>query len=88
MPQVVFLSTDNLEAFFVYDELLIPYFNELRWSVTTLSWHEKNVDWNQFDYVVVRSTWDYQHHADTFAEVLESIDKSSATLCTPSMGMN
>lgn len=83
MPQVVFLSTDNLETFFVYDELLIPYFNELGWSVTTLSWHEKNVDWNQFDYVVVRSTWDYQHHADTFAGVLEIIDKSSATLLNP-----
>lgn len=39
MPSVAFLSTDNLEDFFVYDELLIPYFNQKGWIVDTISWH-------------------------------------------------
>ena len=83
MPHVVLLSTDNLEEFFVYDELLIPYFEQHDWQVSTLSWHDNTIDWNQFDYVVVRSTWDYQQQADAFMACLERIDNSSATLLNP-----
>ncbi|MAI37633.1 hypothetical protein GTQ48_10135 [Alteromonas genovensis] len=83
MSQIVFLSTDNLEDFFVYDELLIPHFKDIGWSVETISWHEQNVNWDQYDYVIVRSTWDYQQHPDTFLNTLEIINKSSAILLNP-----
>ncbi|WP_334030476.1 ATP-grasp domain-containing protein [Alteromonas sp. P256] len=83
MSQIVFLSTDNLDDFFVYDELLIPHFNDIGWSVETISWREKNVNWDQYDYVIVRSTWDYQQHPDTFLNTLEIINKSSAVLLNP-----
>lgn len=83
MCHVAFLSTDNLEAFFVYDELLIPFFNAEGWRVTTVSWHVKQHDWSQYDYVVVRSTWDYQQFPDAFLTVLADIDASSTTLLNP-----
>lgn len=83
MPSVAFLSTDNLEDFFVYDELLIPFFEQKDWSVNTISWHMKSVDWDAFDYVIVRSTWDYQQHAEAFLACLQSIEASSATLLNP-----
>ncbi|WP_032094653.1 MULTISPECIES: ATP-grasp domain-containing protein [unclassified Alteromonas] len=83
MSQIVFLSTDNLDDFFVYDELLIPHFEDIGWSVETISWHEQNVNWDQYDYVIVRSTWDYQQHPDTFLNTLEIINKSSAILLNP-----
>ena len=80
MPHIVFLSTDNLEDFFVYDELLIPHFETLGWQVSTVSWHCQTVDWDSFDYVIVRSTWDYQQHADAFMQCLECIEQSKAVL--------
>ncbi|MDB2330418.1 hypothetical protein N9V74_01765 [Alteromonas sp.] len=83
MCHVAFLSTDNLEAFFVYDELLIPFFNAKGWRVTTVSWHVKNHDWSQYDYVVVRSTWDYQQFPSAFLTVLAQIDAASTTLLNP-----
>lgn len=83
MCHVAFLSTDNLEAFFVYDELLIPFFNAEGWRVTTVSWHVKQHDWSQYDYVVVRSTWDYQQFPDAFLTVLADIDASPAILLNP-----
>ena len=67
MPAIAFLSTDHLEDFFVYDELLVPYFNERGWSVETISWHSQSEKWDRFDYVIVRSTWDYQQHPRAFA---------------------
>lgn len=83
MPTVAFLSTDNLEDFFVYDELLIPFFEKLGWSVETVSWHDTSQHWDKFDYVIVRSTWDYQQHAKDFLACLEDIDASSAVLLNP-----
>jgi glutathione synthase/RimK-type ligase-like ATP-grasp enzyme len=83
MSRIVFLSTDNLDDFFVYDELLIPHFETIGWSVETISWHQKNVNWDQYDYVIVRSTWDYQQHSKTFLNTLDCINKSSAILLNP-----
>lgn len=83
MPAIAFLSTDNLEDFFVYDELLIPFFEKRGWSVETVSWHSDSPNWDKFDYVIVRSTWDYQQHAEDFLVCLEGIDTSSAVLLNP-----
>lgn len=83
MPSVAFLSTDNLEDFFVYDELLVPYFNQKGWKVETVSWRTNLENWEQFDYVIVRSTWDYQQHAEAFLACLKQIDASSTTLLNP-----
>lgn len=80
MPHIAFLSTDNLEDFFVYDELLIPHFETLGWQVSTVSWHCQTVDWDSFDYVIVRSTWDYQQYADAFMQCLKKIEQSKAVL--------
>lgn len=80
MKRCAFLSTDNLEDFFVYDDLVKPHLQALDWLVEDVSWHNKSVDYNQFDMVVVRSTWDYQAHSEAFQEVLETIEASNAVL--------
>ena len=73
MRKLAILSTDHLEDFFVYDELLVPYFNERGWSVETISWHSQSEKWDRFDYVIVRSTWDYQQHPKAFMKCLDQI---------------
>ena len=83
VAKIVFLSTDNLEGFFVYDTLLIPFFEQAGWQVATLSWHNKDINWSDYDYVIVRSTWDYQQYPSEFTACLESIDKSKAKLLNP-----
>ena len=80
MKRCAFLSTDNLEGYFVYDELLYEPLKQVGWLVETVSWHSKNVDWNTYDVVVVRSTWDYQQHARAFMQCLRRIDESTAIL--------
>ncbi|MGY0576931.1 MAG: ATP-grasp domain-containing protein [Paraglaciecola chathamensis] len=80
MKRCAFLSTDNLEGYFVYDELLYAPLKQVGWDVEAVSWHDTKVDWNRFDVVVVRSTWDYQQHASAFMQCLERIDESQAVL--------
>ncbi len=75
-----FLSMCNLEDFYVYDEMLFPYFKEQGWIAEEVSWRDQTIDWNTFDVVIVRSTWDYQEDAELFLKVLQNIENSSAVL--------
>ena len=77
MSRIAFLSTDNLEDFFVYDELLVPVFEQSGHQVDTVSWHSSDTDWSVYSMVIVRSTWDYQAQPEAFLRCLENIDKQA-----------
>ena len=85
MSRIVFLSMDvaDAEHFFVYDDLLIPHFNEQGYVVDTISWRAEDVDWNDYDHVIVRSPWDYQQAPEAFIACLQRIEASSAQLHNP-----
>ena len=81
MSRVAILTTDKLDDFFVYDQLLKAPLQKLGWEYSEVSWHVKEHDWDQYDVVVVRSTWDYQAHCEDFLSCLKTIENSSAILC-------
>ena len=83
MPRCAFLTMDSLDEFEVYDDLLIKPLSQLGWSVDMVSWRNRQVDWNTFESVIIRSPWDYQQDAQLFMQVLEEIDQSSARLENP-----
>ncbi len=83
MPRCAFLTMDNLDEFEVYDNLLIEPLSRRGWSVDMVSWRNREIDWNAFDAVIIRSPWDYQQDASLFMKVLEEIDCSSARLENP-----
>lgn len=71
---------DSLEGFDCYDHLLYKPLKQLGWSVDEVSWRNKEVDWNQYEAVIIRSPWDYQKDAEAFLRVLQNINQSSAVL--------
>jgi len=75
--RVAFLSTDNLEKFFTYDKLLIEPMKNIGWIAEEISWRNENVNWSDYDSVIVRSTWDYQNDSEKFIGVLEKINSVS-----------
>ncbi|TLU67519.1 hypothetical protein FE810_00775 [Thalassotalea litorea] len=80
MKHCAILSMANLEEFEVYDELLDTPFLEAGWQTHTLDWHDKSIDWNAYDVVLIRSPWDYQQYEQEFIAVLETIEASTAIL--------
>jgi glutathione synthase/RimK-type ligase-like ATP-grasp enzyme len=80
MKKIAFLTMDSLENFECYDHLLVMPFNQSGWEVEEISWCKENVNWNDYESVIVRSTWDYQNNHKKFLLVLENINNSSATL--------
>jgi hypothetical protein len=82
MKRCAFLSTDDLTGFVTDDALAIPPLEALGWQVDTLSWRA-DAEWDAYDVVTVRSTWDYQDHPAAFDAALQRIDASRALLLNP-----
>lgn len=80
LRRCAFLSTDDLDGFVVYDQLAIPPLERRGWSVDTVSWRSRDVDWSAYEVVVIRSPWDYQSEPNAFLDVLAAIDRSPARL--------
>ena len=53
---------------------------ELGWAIEAVAWRSANIDWDDFDAVYIGTPWDYPEEPGRFLELLESIDKSRATL--------
>lgn len=83
MQKICFLSMDSLAGYVSDDELAIEPLQELGWNVETISWRDKSVNWNDFEAVIIRTTWDYQKYPNEFLEVLRRIDASNARLENP-----
>ena len=79
MKKIALLSCDSLEGFVCYDELLIAPFAAAGYKAEMVSWRA-DVDWDQYESVIVRSTWDYQDFQEDFLRVLDDIDRSKARL--------
>lgn len=80
MKQCAFLSMDNYDEFEVYDHLLFEPLKEFGWNAEEVSWRNKNVDWNSYDAVIIRSPWDYQDDPQAFMKVLQEIEQSDTVL--------
>lgn len=71
---------DRTDDFAVYDRVLDEPMANLGWQTEHISWRSKNVDWDDYHAVIIRSPWDYQDDAPAFLKVLEAIESSSAVL--------
>ena len=81
--QCAFLSMDSLEGYVNDDALAEQALREEGWEVKAISWRNTHVDWNFFDIIVIRSTWDYHNEPEHFLEALETIDASNSRLENP-----
>lgn len=46
-------------------------------------WQDTSVDWARFDVAVVRTTWDYQYHAEAFGGWIDRVAKLTRLLNAP-----
>lgn len=72
MKRCAFLSMENLEGFFSYDQLLVEPLSLRGWDVSFVPWRAR-VGWERYDAVVIRTTWDYYRHPREFVAVLKRI---------------
>lgn len=80
MRNCAILTMDNLSDFECYDYLLDIPMVQLGWKTQLVSWRSKNIKWELFEAVIIRSPWDYQDDANAFISALEKIEDSNTIL--------
>lgn len=76
-----FLTLDDHSDYVVVDDnLTYAPLRELGWHVEPVPWRRPDVAWDQYDAVVIRSTWDYVKAPDTFLGVLSRIERAGTPL--------
>lgn len=83
MIRCAFLTTENLENYVQDDQLAMHILAQQGWDTQLIPWRDQRVDWDAYDLVIVRSTWDYHDATQQFLERLKTIDSSSARLENP-----
>ena len=80
MKKCAFLTMDSLDGYACDDDLVFEPLKRSGWDVAVVSWHRQDIDWKDFDVVVIRSTWDYQGQVQKYLGVLEAIDRSGTSM--------
>ena len=80
MRRVAFLTLHDPTGFVIDDELAVLPLARRGIQVETIPWDRTGVDWRHYALVVIRSTWDYPHHAEDFLRVLETIERLGVRL--------
>jgi glutathione synthase/RimK-type ligase-like ATP-grasp enzyme len=83
MSRIAFLTMDSLDGFISYDALVADCLAARGIAVENVSWRSSTANWDDYDVVIIRSPWDYQHSVNEFIAVLEDIDASDAVLWNP-----
>jgi glutathione synthase/RimK-type ligase-like ATP-grasp enzyme len=80
MPKIAFATYYEFPNLTENDKLLIPIFNEYGYEITAEVWDDEKVDWEKYDAVIIRSTWDYFLKFDVFSIWISSFIGSSTKL--------
>jgi hypothetical protein len=80
VTHIAFLTLHDPTGFVIDDELAVLPLARHGFQVDTIPWDRPGVDWRRYELVVIRSTWDYQHDADRFLAVLETIEHAGVRL--------
>lgn len=80
---LAFATYSNLPALSADDLTLANYLSTKNIKVTAAIWDDENIDWTQFDAVIIRSTWDYFTNALAFDIWLEKLSLSGCQIMNP-----
>ena len=83
LPRFVTWEIPDVESLFDDDRRLLGAFAERGVDAEPIAWSDAAADWDAYDAVVLRSTWDYIDRLPQFLEVVDAIERSSATLLNP-----
>ena len=83
MARFALLTSDDLESYILDEHYLEKALKEKNHEWQWVSWKTKEVDWQSFDCVIVRTTWDYTKELSFFLKQLKTIENQNGFLLNP-----
>lgn len=75
--QIAIATCAELPDLFGGEKLLIPELERAGYRVSVEIWDNPEVDWDSFDVVLIRCTWDYHEKLEAFVAWLEHLKQST-----------
>ena len=75
VPEYHNLNTENGKLF--------AFLKEKGLQVSYEIWHDENVDWSQFDAVVIKTPWDYYYRIHEFTAWLDKLERIGSYVLNP-----
>jgi glutathione synthase/RimK-type ligase-like ATP-grasp enzyme len=72
--KIALLTCEKLPDLTLSDQLLIPEFIKHSIAAEAVIWDDHTVNWNKFDYLIFRNTWDYFEKETVFNNWLDKIE--------------
>ena len=63
--------------------LLLPEIEARGIDFEIAVWNDPSVDWSTYETIVIRSTWDYFHHAREWADWLDRVESAGVPMLNP-----
>jgi glutathione synthase/RimK-type ligase-like ATP-grasp enzyme len=72
---IALLTCERLPELSPADQALIPLFARQGIDARPVIWNDLNVRWQDYDTLVIRTTWDYYKQADAFRAWLDTVER-------------
>lgn len=83
MSEIALVTWSGLPQLSVDDGLLRAELERRGVHVTATAWDDPAAEWDRFDAIVLRSTWDYHRRIEEFRTWLDRMESSNAALWNP-----
>ncbi|GAB5475353.1 MAG: hypothetical protein Mars2KO_34520 [Maribacter sp.] len=65
------------------EQVLIPLFQGEGVVAKAVVWNDDTVDWKAYDYLIIRSVWDYHLHHDAFTDWITTLENKGIKTLNP-----
>jgi glutathione synthase/RimK-type ligase-like ATP-grasp enzyme len=81
--QIAFVTYDQLPELWKDDQLLVNYLTQKDCTVSAVVWDDAEVNWQQFDVIILRSMWDYFMKPEAFKQWIFKMEQSGVLVLNP-----
>ncbi len=81
--RIALVTCQEVPKLYKYEQALVPHLQSLSYTVYTPIWDDFAIDWQQFDLVVIRNTWDYHTKLPKFLAWLQQLEKENIRVINP-----
>jgi glutathione synthase/RimK-type ligase-like ATP-grasp enzyme len=77
-------ETEKLGAYAAQEDgMLFDFLQSKGLHVQRVQWHDKNIRWQEFDTVILKSPWDYHNQYNAFMEWLAEVNRLGVQILNP-----
>jgi glutathione synthase/RimK-type ligase-like ATP-grasp enzyme len=77
-------ETEKLSAYAAQEDgMLFDFLQSKGLHVQRVQWHDKNIRWQEFDTVILKSPWDYHNQYNAFMEWLAEVNRLGVQILNP-----